>query len=237
MAENRRGRENRFYFSRAQMVLLGGAFALASVVIFGLGMYVGKSIEETKLVKKEEPLIKIPVNPANQRADGARTAQPKDEVLFDPVSTKAQSSLPLEGEKPAEIGPGEKAAVVEPKDTKRKTKNETSAAKLALKRSEKSLQTDGEPKKADAEESTEGKDPGKVWRAQVNAYPDERSAKLLVERLKNKGYNAYVNEVQYKGKPWYRVSIGKFGTREEAEKVVDVLKSRENHPTAFAASR
>ena len=34
MAENRRGKENRFYFSRGQMVLLGGAFTLASLVIY-----------------------------------------------------------------------------------------------------------------------------------------------------------------------------------------------------------
>ena len=50
MAENRRGKENRFYFSRGQMVLLGGAFTLASLVIFFLGIFVGKGIEERKLV-------------------------------------------------------------------------------------------------------------------------------------------------------------------------------------------
>jgi len=44
MAENRRGKENRFYFSRGQMVLLGAAFTVASVIIFFLGMFVGKGI-------------------------------------------------------------------------------------------------------------------------------------------------------------------------------------------------
>ena len=37
MAENRRGKDNRFYFSRGQMVLLGGAFTLTAAIIFVLG--------------------------------------------------------------------------------------------------------------------------------------------------------------------------------------------------------
>ncbi len=76
---------------------------------------------------------------------------------------------------------------------------------------------------------------GKVWRAQVDAFPDERSAKQLVDRLKNKGYNAYVNEVEFRGKPWYRVSVGKYGSREEADKIVGALKDKENYAKAFAA--
>ena len=71
MAENRRGKENRFYFSRGQMVLLGAAFTLATVVIFFLGIFVGKSIEERKLLKKEEPLVKIPVKPGSAEPSAA----------------------------------------------------------------------------------------------------------------------------------------------------------------------
>ncbi len=48
--------------------------------------------------------------------------------------------------------------------------------------------------------------------------------KQLVDRLKNKGYNAYVTEVQNKDKTWFRVSVGKFGSREEADKIVETLK-------------
>ena len=37
MAENRRGKDNRFYFSRGQLVLLGGAFTLTAAIVFFLG--------------------------------------------------------------------------------------------------------------------------------------------------------------------------------------------------------
>ena len=76
-----------------------------------------------------------------------------------------------------------------------------------------------------------------VWRAQVNAYPDERSAKQIVDRLKNKGYNAYVTEVQNNGKTWFRVSVGKYSSRGEADKAVEALMTKENFPKAFASSK
>ena len=53
MAENRRGKDERFYFSRGQLVLLGGTFTFASIVIFFLGVVVGKGIEERRMVKNE----------------------------------------------------------------------------------------------------------------------------------------------------------------------------------------
>ena len=56
-------------------------------------------------------------------------------------------------------------------------------------------------------------------------FPTISAAKQLVERLKNKGYNAYITELQNRGKPWYRVSVGKYSSREEADKVVESLKS------------
>src|SRR5215510_7971729 len=105
MAENRRGKENRFYFSRGQMVLLGGAFSLASVIIFFLGMFIGKSIEERKIAKKEEPLMKIPVKPDAMAADSA-VAQKRDEITFNDTVAKAPAAAVVESEeKPPVNGP------------------------------------------------------------------------------------------------------------------------------------
>ena len=73
--------------------------------------------------------------------------------------------------------------------------------------------------------------------ALTDAFPDERSAQQIVDRLKNKGYNAYVAEVQNKGKTWFRVNVGKYGSRDEADKMVDLLRTKENYPKAFAATK
>lgn len=222
MAENRRGKENRFYFSRGQMVLLGAAFTLASVGIFILGMFVGQGIEERKIAKKEEPLIKIPVKP-DAAGTGGAVGQKRDEITFN-ESVSPDTTAPRLREVEKADKPPEKLAKTEARAPKAEKKAEKIAPKTAK-------------AKMEAVSSAEVTDPAKIWRAQVNAYPDERSAKLLVDRLKIKGYNAYVSEVQNRGRTWYRVSVGRFDSREEAEKTVEALKTKENHLQAFAASK
>jgi cell division septation protein DedD len=222
MAENRRGKENRFYFSRGQMVLLGAAFVLTSIMVFFLGMFVGKGIEERKLAKKEEPLVKIPVKPSKETG-GAPAAQAKDEISFNDAVSKSADAVAAAEEKTKEVAPADKVAKAAAKETKTQTKADAPA--------------EAAPKKAETTETAAEKDQSKIWRAQVNAYPDERSAKQIVDRLKNKGYNAYVTEVQNNGKTWFRVSVGKYSSRGEADKAVEALKTKENFPKAFAASK
>lgn len=221
MAENRKGKDGRFYFSRGQMVLLGAAFTLASVIIFMLGMFVGKSIEGRRLFKKEEPLVKIPIKPAE-----SGPAPAKNEITFNEKSSKPAAANP-----PEEPGNAAPAAQRTPKAQAREA-----AAPVAEKKPEKAARSDETAKRAEAPEA-DAKEAGKLWRAQVNAFPDERSARQIVDRLKNKGYNAYVTEVQNRGKSWYRVNVGKYNSREEADKTVELLRTKENFPKAFAASR
>jgi len=234
MAENRRGKENRFYFSRGQLVLLGAAFTLATVVIFFLGIFVGKSIEERKLLKKEEPLVKIPIKPgsAEPSAAPAPPAQPRDEITFNDSLSGAANSLAAAEENSREAKPVEKIVQPEPKVKTVVAKTETPAIRMA----EKKVAVEDLPKKQGTT-SAESKEPGKTWRAQVNAFPDERSAQQIVDRLKNKGYNAYVTEVQNKGKTWFRVSVGKFGSRDDADKMVETLRTKESYPKTFAATK
>jgi cell division protein FtsN len=227
MADNRRGRENRYYFSRGQMVILGGAFTLASVVIFLIGMMVGKEIEERKILHKEEPLVKMPVKPT---ATGTGAAQ---------APTKSEEATVYESAvrpREAQAGDAKASLAVAPDKPAKAERKEAAKAVVAAAPEppvEKVVARAEDAKKIEPADAGEGK----IWRAQVNAFPDERSAKLLVDRLKNKGYNPYITEVSYRGKPWYRVNVGRFASREEADKVVETLKSKENYPKAFAATK
>jgi cell division septation protein DedD len=236
MAENRRGKENRVYFSRGQLVLLGAAFTLGSIIIFLLGIFVGQSIEERKLLKKDEPLVKIPVKPGTQESSSAPSpSRAKDEITFDESGAKSDNTAVAAEEKPKTVKPPEKAAA-EIKEKVALAKTDAPPAKPTEKKAEKVAPAADRPKKLETL-TAEPRAPDKPWRAQVNAFPDERSAQQIVDRLKIKGYNAYVTEVQNKGKTWFRVNVGKYGSREEADKMVDVLRAKENYPKAFAATK
>ncbi|MGE5216724.1 MAG: SPOR domain-containing protein [Chloroflexota bacterium] len=237
MAENRRGKENRFYFSRGQMVLLGTGFTLASAIIFVLGIFVGKGIEARRMLKPEEPLVKIPVKPGAQQSSSVPAAPPRDEITFNDALPKSAASAAVAEEKPEVAKPAAKETGGNTEEKPAPPKPKAPATKVAEKKVDKPTPAAETAKKAETASNGESKEAGKGWRAQVNAFPDERSAKLIVDRLKNKGYNAYVTEVQNRGKTWYRVNVGKFGTRDEADKMVELLRTKENYPKAFAASR
>ena len=231
MAENRRDRDKRLFFTRVQLVLLGGAFTLASAIIFFLGMIVGKGIEARKIVKTDEPLVKIPVKPSTQGS--AATPEAKEEITFYDTLTKTPSEPDAE-EKPKESKLPEKMTKMEVKASKPAAKEEPPPAPSKAVSKEIEKPETPTPTKA---ENTANRGNDSSWTVQVNAYPDERSAKLLVDQLKNKGYNAKVTEVLNNGKTWYRVRVGRYDSKEEAKKVEEVLKNNENFSKAFTTSR
>ena len=227
MAENRRGKENRFYFSRGQMVLLGAAFTVASVIIFFLGIFIGKGIEERRLVRKEEPLVKIPVKPGVQESSAGSTPTARDEITFnDPLPSPVRTTEAVSEEKPKEARRIEAVNVAEAKEKNPTPTSTVVPVRTAEKKAEKTGLTPVTAKKVERT-SGDSQESGKNWRAQVNAYPDERSAKLIADRLKSKGYNAYVSEVQNQGKTWYRVSVGRYTSRDEADKTLEALRNKE----------
>src|SRR5438093_10809463 len=125
MAENRRGKDKRFYFSRGQLVLLGGTFTFASIVIFFLGVVVGKGIEERRMVNNEEPSIKIPVKPSTQGSNSATGAQSKEELTFYDTLTKSPGPQPFGQAKLRKAKRQEKVAREDIKNNKRRPKEET----------------------------------------------------------------------------------------------------------------
>lgn len=226
MADNRRGKEKRFYFSRGQLILLGAGFIAAAVVIFFMGVFVGQGIEGRKLVKPEEPLIRVPVAPPTKGSDAAAPA--KEELTFYDTLTQppVAGTATTEGEKV--IAETQKAA----QRTEPRKKQEP--ATVAVDKAADRVEPAKRPKLA---ESAAAGETDKSWTVQVNAFPDPKSAQMWVDKLKSKGYNAYSAEVVNKGKTWYRVRVGQFASRDEAERLEQTLKTKENFPKAFVTSR
>jgi cell division protein FtsN len=44
-----------------------------------------------------------------------------------------------------------------------------------------------------------------------------------------------LTEGRNQGKLWYRVRVGRYSSREQAEKIAEVLRTKENFTKAFAA--
>jgi cell division septation protein DedD len=69
---------------------------------------------------------------------------------------------------------------------------------------------------------------GGGFTVQVASYRDRKDAEELAQRLTRKGYQAFVAEAEIPGKgKWYRVRVGRFGTRKEAASFGESLKRKE----------
>jgi cell division protein FtsN len=79
-----------------------------------------------------------------------------------------------------------------------------------------------------ADKPPDGTKPGGRFTVQVASYREKRDAQALAGRLAGKGYQAFVAEAVLPGKGrWYRVRVGRFGTRSEAASFGESLKRNE----------
>src|ERR1044071_8621674 len=150
MPGNRKGSEIGLYFlNRSQLVLLATGFAATCVIAFLLGIVIGQGVEERKLKKQEEPLVKVPIQPSGSAKSGQAPAGKDDQLTFYDTLGKGAAA-------PAAKKPGtEKNVSVEVKpvsEGKPKKKKKTGGEEGKRKKSPKA----GEPRAARKREGEPG---------------------------------------------------------------------------------
>ena len=80
-------------FSRRQLFIAAPLYVIASAFIFLLGILIGQSIEERKILRREEPAVKVPVKSGAPKAD--------DEMTFYDTLGKPDPAPPPTEEPPA----------------------------------------------------------------------------------------------------------------------------------------
>lgn len=71
-----------------------------------------------------------------------------------------------------------------------------------------------------AKPATAGTAAGGKWVVQAGSYDRERAALAVEHKLVTRGYHAYVSRYRAKGRTYYRVRVGPFGSKEEAARAV-----------------
>jgi cell division septation protein DedD len=67
----------------------------------------------------------------------------------------------------------------------------------------------------------------------VKSSVKKEHANHWVDRLNSKGYKAFLVEADVEGRTWYRVRVGPFNDREEAETLRQTLQVKEGISDAF----
>jgi cell division septation protein DedD len=76
---------------------------------------------------------------------------------------------------------------------------------------------------------------GRHWAVQIMATPYPGVAAVWMEKLNAKGYDAFVVEAEIDSKIWYRVRLGTFKTRRDAEALGALVRLKEGFHDAFVA--
>jgi cell division septation protein DedD len=234
----RDGGGGRFEFGWLGILGMFFVFTAGSVVIFFLGIYVGKGLQESRLAR-EERVVRLPVSPGEGTTEAAR--EPEAEPVAAAPQPAASASVNLAvrsaAEPPAAAAPAPAptavvaAAAPLPVATPPRAAAAvpTAARIVVVPTAAPTAIAKVEPRPTAAQAASGGKG----WSVQVNATKDQATADRLVSRLSELGYQSFIVKVRLADETWYRVRVGRFPTMEAATAVVMRLKNEERYSRAF----
>ncbi len=225
----------RFEFGWLEVFGLILVFAGGSVVVFFLGVFVGKGLQESRLAR-EERVVRLPIDPvagqaaapirpktprvAGRKAPTAPNPRPTGGFQLAVRNAPSPTAIPVRPSPvPSAAPPMPTAEAVVPRSTPSPDPVRVVSIPTASPRKARGSGLIGDAR-------------GK-WSVQVNATKDAYTARKIVQDLRRRGYNAYAVDVQLRGEVWYRVRVGRFPTMQDATSMVVRLKNTERYTRAF----
>jgi DedD protein len=190
-----------------QLVFLFIATTVIAVIIFICGVLVGRGLPSTDGTTPVDDSISS-ASPGTAQPDVAAPAP----AAVDPPAPAAEAEPGLTYKERLE-SPGRTAERLKPQPRTPAPERERPAAKPAS--------------EAEAPAATTGARPG-IWVVQLVAIKDRAAATKIVDRLKGKGYPAFlVSPAAGSPASVFKVQVGRYAERSEAERVADRLKKEE----------
>ncbi len=200
---------------------------------FILGVWIGTKIgvksasEEVALEKREEltpspPLISQTNATSNATISqvGASNATGAETPSSEEKTTPPKETSPAEVKKEAakEVSQPKE----QPKSKERAKKEETQTKKITTSKEEPKY-----TKKEVASLATQiKKEPSRKYTIQIGAFSQKDKAQQMVEKAKQLGYSAQIKEITSEGKSLYKVLLGGYGDRAQAEQVLSKIKEQ-----------
>jgi cell division septation protein DedD len=208
---------HRFEFGWLEVLGLILVFGAGSAVVFFLGIFVGKGLQESRLAR-EERVVRLPIE--GLQTEPFVRAPEADARGTDPLAQPQNPDVRLAVRAP-DLRPSGDPAAAGPTPV---------PAELILPTAvlEAPLSPTPRPTENVARLAAAGR-----WSVQVNATRDAPTAKRLVDYLRARGFDAYEVRVDVRGETWYRVRVGRYPTMQEATAMVVRLRNEERSSRAF----
>jgi cell division protein FtsN len=191
-----------------QLLALMFGFLLASVIIFAFGIWVGRDLASHR-EQEDRPIV---VRPAER---------PDQAIELPTVAAAAGPTLRTADRRPTRprFEPASATPVGTPTPTRAARATSTAPRRPTLA---------ANPTAKPRVEVTAA-----TWTVQAAATNEQVQALVVKRSLQNKGYDAFVAQSEIGGSTWYRVQVGRFNDKKQAEVMAEKLR-REGMSAAFA---
>jgi len=232
--------------SNSKIISLFITFAVLFIVVFSLGVIIGKGLggsdtqtiersydEDVSSEKFSEPEL---VGEGSIVQDSNLTEIESKELVVDEETEIDTDDAPKQST-------ADQAEVVKTDDNAdTKTPSEKPQSNELSKESDSQSNEETEPLKVSIEKSplenqssTPAKsampkiDPSGRYTVQIGAFQDQSQANRLLNSMKSKGYPVFIKQMESPdNKRWYRVRVGTFSTRDDALSYGDKIKEKES---------
>jgi len=198
-----------------QLVFLFMAATVVSVVIFLLGVFVGRG------VRTDRGTVSESTAPTTSVAETSPTPQPATAVPAPPPA----GSDPTAAAPPKEAA--EDLSYFKRLDKSNQPQEKLKAAPKEEKPAPAPPPAAAAPPARTSTPASAGEPAGQGWTVQIAAVNVKSDAEAIAKRLSNKGYSAYVVAPPDGTPAVYRVRVGKFPTKREADSVSAKLQKEE----------
>jgi cell division septation protein DedD len=234
MATRRLGRtHHEFRFGRRELVVLGAVFCLIASLVFAAGIVVGREMARGKGTARADATREHRLSePEGLRGGEApvKTAatRAEEKVTFYRTLTAPTRDLPQVGKPTIEerlvpkeeptTSPAAPAAEIAPEPAQAVPEPPRAAPEVPRPSPE-------APRAAPERRTPKAAEP-EAWTVQVSAFRSRPLAEELRARLAARGFDAYVfPSITEDGRPRYRVRVGTYPTRSDAERAAVELRS------------
>lgn len=207
--------------SIGQSLTLAFGFLLGSVIIFAFGIWVGRDLAQQRQ-RQERPVVFKPIDKTAVPTGAAAKADAPSSTPEVVVGVQTGDAQP--DERPTrprlaaftpEVPP---MSPPTPTATRRLPPTATPALPIST--------VVAQPRQPVAPPG------GAVWTVQATATNDQVQAVVTARGLRAKGFDAYTVQADVGGVPWYRIQVGKFADKQEADRIAARLR-REGLEAAF----
>ena len=222
-----------------QLVFLFMAATVVSVVIFLCGVLVGRGVRtERAAVEVSSPnsaLAEVTPQPAAVAppavgSDPTKASEPSPagEDPTEPLKPKAAAPAPVPVPPPVEKRAEKTVEAPAPKPAAKPSEKNADKHEKPADRHDKAAEKPAATAGATANAETHAGDPaGQGFAVQIAALNIRSEADAIAKRLTSKGYSAYVLAPADGTPSVFRVRVGKFPTRREAESIAAKLQKEE----------